>query len=153
MVSFGEAEENQITSGDFGLETDMKVFIDMGHDTLKAARIYDNDWGNQLNHFEVPTVLIPELHHTQVDLMKLSPYDFDKRSSVNFKFFKQNVEALTDRVLAGKEYEEPNKSYHQRPMINGLIREGIHEHKVIDSFQFMWEHIGHMFVQELEAST
>lgn len=88
MVSFGEDEESKITSGDFGLETEMKVFIDMGHDTMKAARIYNNDWGTQLNHFEVPTVLIPELNHTQVELMKLSPYDFDKRSSISFKFFK-----------------------------------------------------------------
>lgn len=37
-------------------------------------------------------------------------------------------------------------------MINGLIREGQHSQSVIDSFQFMWEHIGHMFVQGLEAN-
>ena len=36
MVTFGE-EENKITAGDFSIETDMKVFIDMGHDTLKCA--------------------------------------------------------------------------------------------------------------------
>ena len=36
--------KDKITSGDFNLQTDMKVFIDMGHDTIKCARIYDNDW-------------------------------------------------------------------------------------------------------------
>lgn len=90
----------------------MKVFIDMGHDTLKAARISNNDWGSQLNHFEVPTVLIPELKHLQVELMKASPYDFERRSSISFKFYKQNVDALTERVLDRKLYEHPLSSFH-----------------------------------------
>ena len=38
MVTFGgDDEENKITVGDFSIQTDMKVFIDMGHDTLKCA--------------------------------------------------------------------------------------------------------------------
>ena len=56
-----ENNRNKITSGDFNLQTDMKVFIDMGHDTIKGARIHNNDWQSSLNHFEVPTVLIKEL--------------------------------------------------------------------------------------------
>ena len=88
MVTFGDEDEVKVSGGDFSIETDMKVFIDMGHDTMKAARIFNNDWISQLNHFEVPTVLIPELNLTQVELMKLSPYDFDKRRNTSFKFFK-----------------------------------------------------------------
>ena len=40
MVSFGGNNDDQgIIQGDFNLQTDMKVFIDMGHDTMKAASI------------------------------------------------------------------------------------------------------------------
>ena len=46
MVTFGNDEESKVTAGDFSLETDMKVFIDMGHDTLKAARIFNDDWSS-----------------------------------------------------------------------------------------------------------
>lgn len=44
MVTFGDEEETKVTGGDFSLEPDLKVFMDMGHDTLKAARIPNNDW-------------------------------------------------------------------------------------------------------------
>ena len=38
-------------------------------------------------------------------------------------------------------------------MQNGLIRKGFDaEHSFIDSFEFMWEHIGRMFVQGLEGT-
>ena len=56
-----ENNRNKITSGDFNIQTDMKVFIDNGHDTIKCARIHDSNWESSLNHFEVPTVLIKEL--------------------------------------------------------------------------------------------
>lgn len=61
MVSFANEDDNKITAGDFSIESDMKVFIDMGHDTLKCAKINNGDWNSLLNHFEVPTVLVPEL--------------------------------------------------------------------------------------------
>ena len=38
-------------------------------------------------------------------------------------------------------------------MINGLIRKGnVQEQVYIDSFEFMWEHIGRMFVQGMEGT-
>ena len=46
MVTFGDEEENKVSNGDFSLETDLKVFIDMGHDTLKAAAIPNGDWNS-----------------------------------------------------------------------------------------------------------
>jgi len=39
MVSFNGGQEGDLLKGDFNLQTDMKVFIDMGHDTMKAARV------------------------------------------------------------------------------------------------------------------
>ena len=58
-------------------------------------------------------MIIPELHHTQVDLMKMSPYEFDKRRNTSFKFFKQNVETLTNRVLDKKQATlKPSDSFH-----------------------------------------
>jgi len=38
-------------------------------------------------------------------------------------------------------------SFHQRPMINGLIQDGY-----LEDFEFMWENIGRMFVQGMEAA-
>ena len=38
-------------------------------------------------------------------------------------------------------------------MINGLIRRSYdNEHTFMDSFEFMWEHIGRMFIQGLEGT-
>ena len=50
-------KKRQNHTGDFNLQTDMKFVIDMGHDTIKCACIYNNDCQLQLNPFEVPTML------------------------------------------------------------------------------------------------
>ena len=91
--------------GDFSIDSDMKVFIDMGHDSIKAARIGNGDWTDMLNHFEIPTVLIPELHDRQQQMVKSSPMDFEKNTSSNFKFFKQNINALTESILTEKNHQ------------------------------------------------
>ena len=39
----------------------MKVFVDMGHDTIKACQVGDDNWTSNVNHFEIPTVLLKEL--------------------------------------------------------------------------------------------
>ena len=55
------AQQDGLLEGDFNIQTDMKVFIDMGHDSIKAARIFNNDYDGMMNHFELPTILAPEL--------------------------------------------------------------------------------------------
>lgn len=65
MVDVLDDDGNQLMAGDFSSETDMKVFIDMGHDTVKCARIDNDDWTGHLDHFEIPTVIVPELIEVQ----------------------------------------------------------------------------------------
>ena len=66
------------------------------------------------------------------------------------------MDALAERVLNKATNDvniSKNRTFYQRPMMNGLIRKGFDaEHAFIDSFEFMWEHIGRMFVQGLEGT-
>ena len=99
-----------------------------------------------LNHFELPTCLAPELVEMQQGLTAKYSFEYAKNFNTSFMFFKQNVDQLTDRVVQrGIVKQKYNKSYHDRPMINGLI-----QHNALDSFEFLWSHMGRMFLQAIE---
>ena len=57
----------------------MKVFIDMGHDTMKAARIFNNDFDSMMNHFELPTILAPDLVNMQQSLMAKYSFEYARK--------------------------------------------------------------------------
>lgn len=144
------AESRQFNSDNFSLATDMKVFVDMGHDTIKACRIHDDDWNANINHFEIPTVLLKELATKQKQLLKTSQYDFDRKVNTNFKFFRNNIENLLDHVLDDRQMKADlfsDSAFRSRPMINGLIQKDY-----LEDFEFMWENIGKMFVQGHESA-
>ena len=94
-----------MTTGDFNLQTDMKVFMDLGHDTIKCARIFNEDWMAPLNHFELPTVLIKEVKEKQQKLTKSQAFDSDWRVSKSFKFFRNNIDTLCERVLEDRQMQ------------------------------------------------
>lgn len=92
MTNFLDNGDKTLVQGDFNLQTELKVFIDLGHDTIKAARIYDNDFFSMMNHFEIPTVILPELVKIQQDLVKNHASIHLRNVNSSFKFFKQNVD-------------------------------------------------------------
>lgn len=100
MVSFNGAQDQQnIVQGDFNIQTELKVFIDMGHDTMKAARISHNDFESMLNHFELPTVLAPDLVDMQKNLMEKYKFEYARKVNTSFMFFRENIKQLTERVI------------------------------------------------------
>ena len=99
-------EDSKFNSDNFNLSTDMKVFIDMGHDTMKVAQITDDNWSIPLNHFEIPTVLLAELVSKQKKLLQKAKYDFDRKVNTNFKFYKNNIDKLVEHVLSITDTDE-----------------------------------------------
>lgn len=137
------AENNDMTKGDFCSQTDLKVFIDVGHDTLKATRIFDNDFYSMLNHFEVPTTILPDLVKTQREVVRTNANVNMRHVNSAFKFFKQNVNQLIERVIR-ENTEVSSRTYYDRPMQNGIIQS-----RYMQDFEAIWKHMGQMLVQSL----
>ena len=51
----------------------------MGHDTMKAARIFNNDFESMMNHYELPTILAPELVEVQKSLMAKYSFEYARK--------------------------------------------------------------------------
>jgi len=60
-----------------------------------------------------------------------------------FKFFKQNVNQLIERVIRERT-EISQRTYYDRPMQNGIIQT-----QYMQDFEAIWKNMGQMLVQSL----
>ena len=82
----------KITSGNFSINAEANVFIDVGHDTMKCARINNGEWTSQLNHFEIQTELLAELKTRQREVVTSNEAERSDVIDSSFKFFQKNIE-------------------------------------------------------------